>query len=103
MAFREAADEVVSGGGGKIEMVIAAVHGISASTAQLVAASKVKAKYGSSSLYELTNASKGVTQATAGVLTTAKACVQLVEQSGKLQFKLECLLLCFAKKLRLLP
>ncbi|XP_073971971.1 huntingtin interacting protein 1 isoform X1 [Rhodnius prolixus] len=77
----EAADEVVSGGGGKIEMVIAAVHGISASTAQLVAASKVKAKYGSSSLYELTNASKGVTQATAGVLTTAKACVQLVEQS----------------------
>uniref|UniRef100_A0A069DXT6 Putative actin-binding protein n=1 Tax=Panstrongylus megistus TaxID=65343 RepID=A0A069DXT6_9HEMI len=77
----EAADEVVSGGGGKIEMVIAAVHGISASTAQLVAASKVKAKYGSSSLYELTSASKGVTQATAGVLTTAKACVQLVEQS----------------------
>lgn len=77
----EAADEVVSGGGGKIEMVIAAVHGISASTAQLVVASKVKAKYGSSSLYELTSASKGVTQATAGVLTTAKACVQLVEQS----------------------
>ncbi|KAK9504439.1 hypothetical protein O3M35_010770 [Rhynocoris fuscipes] len=77
----EAADEVVGGGGGKIEMVIAAVHGISASTAQLVAASKVKAKYGSNSLYELTTASKGVTQATAGVLTTAKACVQLVEQS----------------------
>lgn len=78
---REAADDVVSSDG-KIEMVMAAAQGISASTAQLVVASRVKAERGSNSLSELTSASRGVTHATAGVLTSAKACVQLVEQSG---------------------
>ncbi|XP_024082897.1 huntingtin-interacting protein 1 isoform X2 [Cimex lectularius] len=79
----EAADEVVTGGG-KIELVMAAAQGISASTAQLVVASRVKAERGSKSLEQLTGASRGVTQATAGVLTNAKACVQLVEQSDDL-------------------
>lgn len=78
----EAADDVVSADG-KIEMVMAAAQGISASTAQLVVASRVKAERGSNSLQELTGASRNVTQATAGVLTSAKACVQLVEQSGE--------------------
>ena len=67
---------------GKIEKVMAAAQGISASTAQLVVASRVKAERGSNSLDALQTASRGVTQATAGVLTNAKACVQLVEQSG---------------------
>ncbi|KAF6206966.1 hypothetical protein GE061_018203 [Apolygus lucorum] len=79
----EAADDVVSADG-KIEMVMAAAQGISASTAQLVVASRVKAERGSNSLDALTTASRGVTQATAGVLTNAKACVQLVEQSDDL-------------------
>jgi len=79
----EAADEVVKGKG-KIESVVAAAQGISASTAQLVAASRVKADRGSKSLVELTGASKSVTQAAATVLTTAKTCVQLVEQSEDL-------------------
>ncbi|BES95679.1 Huntingtin interacting protein [Nesidiocoris tenuis] len=79
----EAADDVVSSDG-KIEMVMAAAQGISASTAQLVVASRVKAERGSNSLSELTSASRGVTHATAGVLTSAKACVQLVEQSDDL-------------------
>jgi huntingtin interacting protein 1 len=82
---RDAADEVVSGKG-KVEFVMVAAQEISASTAQLVVASRVKAERSSTSLSALTDASRGVTQATATVVTTAKACVQLVEQSGEIWF-----------------
>ncbi|KAL1132561.1 hypothetical protein AAG570_010513, partial [Ranatra chinensis] len=79
----DAADKVVTSDG-KIEFVIVAAQDISASTAQLVVASRVKADRNSQSLTDLTEASRGVTQATATVVTSSKACVQLVEQSEDL-------------------
>lgn len=53
---------------------------ISASTAQLVVASRVKADRNSNNLYQLTGASKQVTTATATVLATVKDCAQLMEE-----------------------
>lgn len=76
----EAADEVVTSNG-KLEKVIAAAQGISASTAQLVVASRVKADRGSAALSELTQASKGVTAATATALTAASACSNLIDSA----------------------
>ncbi|XP_066909281.1 huntingtin-interacting protein 1 [Halyomorpha halys] len=76
----EAADEVVTSNG-KLEKVIAAAQGISASTAQLVVASRVKADRGSAALNELTQASKGVTAATATALTAASACSNLIDSA----------------------
>lgn len=77
----EAADEVVTSGG-KIEKVVAAAQGISASTAQLVVASRVKADRGSSALQQLTTASKGVAAATASALSAASACSSLIDQAN---------------------
>uniref|UniRef100_A0A1B6FIJ4 I/LWEQ domain-containing protein n=1 Tax=Cuerna arida TaxID=1464854 RepID=A0A1B6FIJ4_9HEMI len=78
-----AADEVVSGGG-KLERLVVASQGIAASTAQLVVASRVKASRNSTNMSQLSSASKDVTQATAGVVATAKSCMQLVEDSEEL-------------------
>ncbi|XP_063972135.1 huntingtin-interacting protein 1 isoform X1 [Diachasmimorpha longicaudata] len=79
----EAADKVV-GGDGKFEQLVVASQGIAASTAQLVVASRVKAERNSTNLGGLTQASREVTQATAGVVATAKSCSQMVEESEDL-------------------
>ncbi|XP_011307276.1 huntingtin-interacting protein 1 isoform X2 [Fopius arisanus] len=94
----EAADKVV-GGDGKFEQLVVASQGIAASTAQLVVASRVKAERNSSNLGELTQASREVTQATAGVVATAKSCSQMVEESEDLG--LEGLSLHQAKRLEM--
>ncbi|XP_054288820.1 huntingtin-interacting protein 1 isoform X2 [Macrosteles quadrilineatus] len=78
-----AADEVVSSGG-KLEKLVVASQGIAASTAQLVVASRVKASRNSTNMSQLSAASKDVTQATAGVVATAKSCMQLVDESDEL-------------------
>lgn len=79
----EAADKVVSGNG-KFEQLVVASQGIAASTAQLVVASRVKADRNSNNLAALSEASRGVTQATGSVVATAKSCSQLVEESDDL-------------------
>ncbi|XP_043482205.1 huntingtin-interacting protein 1 isoform X2 [Leptopilina heterotoma] len=79
----EAADKVVSGNG-KFEQLVVASQGIAASTAQLVVASRVKADRNSNNLAALSEASRGVTQATGSVVATAKSCSQLVEENDDL-------------------
>ncbi|KAL0272699.1 UNVERIFIED_CONTAM: hypothetical protein PYX00_005571 [Menopon gallinae] len=81
------ADNVVAGQG-KFEQLIVASQGIAASTAQLVVASRVKADRNSENLKNLSGASKGVTQATANVVATAKSCSQLVEETEALEMLL---------------
>ncbi|XP_069686255.1 huntingtin-interacting protein 1-like isoform X1 [Periplaneta americana] len=78
-----AADKVVSGQG-KFEQLVVASQGIAASTAQLVVASRVKADRNSKNMTALSQASKGVTQATGGVVATAKSCSQMVEENEDL-------------------
>lgn len=63
-----------------------AAQEIAASTAQLVVASRVKADRNSSNLQQLTQASKGVTTATGGVVATVKDCGQLIDEVGKWNF-----------------
>lgn len=63
-----------------------ASQGIAASTAQLVVASRVKADRNSCNLSALSEASRVVTQATGGVVATAKSCSQLIEDNGKFTF-----------------
>uniref|UniRef100_A0A2I3RII9 I/LWEQ domain-containing protein n=1 Tax=Pan troglodytes TaxID=9598 RepID=A0A2I3RII9_PANTR len=65
----DAADLVVQGRG-KFEELMVCSHEIAASTAQLVAASKVKADKDSPNLAQLQQASRGVNQATAGVVAS---------------------------------
>ncbi|XP_046429273.1 huntingtin-interacting protein 1 isoform X1 [Neodiprion fabricii] len=79
----EAADKVVAGNG-KFEQLVVASQGIAASTAQLVVASRVKAERNSTNLVALSEASREVTQATGGVVATAKSCSQLVEENEDL-------------------
>ncbi|KAH6934135.1 hypothetical protein HPB50_020673 [Hyalomma asiaticum] len=83
---RDAADRVVSSGGGKFEELVVASQEIAGATAQLVVASRVKADRGSARLAALGAASKGVSQATGNVVATAKACSHLVEDSEVLDF-----------------
>ncbi|XP_026271418.1 huntingtin-interacting protein 1 isoform X1 [Frankliniella occidentalis] len=78
-----AADKVVSGEG-KLESLIVASQEIAASTAQLVVASRVKASRDSANLTALSQASRGVTQATGQVVATAKDCAQLIEDNEEL-------------------
>lgn len=59
---------------------------MAASTAQLVVASRVKASRDSVNLTALSQASRGVTQATGKVVATAKDCAQLIEENGKSGF-----------------
>ncbi|KAA8593957.1 hypothetical protein FQN60_004791, partial [Etheostoma spectabile] len=68
----DAADLVVQGKG-KFEELMVCSHEIAASTAQLVAASKVKADKDSGNLHRLQQASRGVTQATAAVVASTKS------------------------------
>uniref|UniRef100_A0A8D0BP74 Huntingtin interacting protein 1 n=1 Tax=Salvator merianae TaxID=96440 RepID=A0A8D0BP74_SALMN len=77
----DAADLVVQGKG-KFEELLACSHEIAGSTAQLVAASKVKADKDSTNLSKLQAASRGVNQATASLVASTK--------SGKSQIQEKC-------------
>uniref|UniRef100_A0A8C9U6T7 Huntingtin interacting protein 1 n=1 Tax=Scleropages formosus TaxID=113540 RepID=A0A8C9U6T7_SCLFO len=78
----DAADLVVQGQG-KFEELMVCSHEIAASTAQLVAASKVKADKDSPNLARLQQASRGVTQATAGVVASTKSGKSQIEEKGE--------------------
>uniref|UniRef100_A0A8B9F8B8 Huntingtin-interacting protein 1 n=1 Tax=Amazona collaria TaxID=241587 RepID=A0A8B9F8B8_9PSIT len=77
----DAADLVVQGKGTFEEMMVCSRE-IAASTAQLVAASKVKADKDSANLCKLQQASRGVNQATASVVASTKAGKSQVEEKG---------------------
>uniref|UniRef100_A0AAQ5XDA9 Huntingtin-interacting protein 1-related protein n=1 Tax=Amphiprion ocellaris TaxID=80972 RepID=A0AAQ5XDA9_AMPOC len=81
----DAADLVVQGKG-KFEELMVCSHEIAASTAQLVAASKVKADKDSSNLQRLQQASRGVTQATAAVVASTKSGKSQIEETDTMDF-----------------
>ncbi|XP_066518615.1 huntingtin-interacting protein 1 [Hoplias malabaricus] len=81
----DAADLVVQGKG-KFEELMVCSHEIAASTAQLVAASKVKADKDNANLARLQQASRGVTQATAGVVASTKSGKSQIEETDTMDF-----------------
>ncbi|KAM9733802.1 huntingtin-interacting protein 1 [Menidia menidia] len=81
----DAADLVVQGKG-KFEELMVCSHEIAASTAQLVAASKVKADKDSANLSRLQQASRGVTQATAAVVASTKSGKSQIEETETMDF-----------------
>uniref|UniRef100_A0AAR2JMX2 Huntingtin-interacting protein 1-related protein n=1 Tax=Pygocentrus nattereri TaxID=42514 RepID=A0AAR2JMX2_PYGNA len=81
----DAADLVVQGKG-KFEELMVCSHEIAASTAQLVAASKVKSDKDSPNLARLQQASRGVTQATAGVVASTKSGKSQIEETDTMDF-----------------
>ncbi|NXI40820.1 HIP1 protein, partial [Galbula dea] len=81
----DAADLVVQGKGTFEELVVCSRE-IAASTAQLVAASKVKADKDSANLCKLQQASRGVNQATATVVASTKAGKLQVEEKDSMDF-----------------
>ncbi|XP_030600338.1 huntingtin-interacting protein 1 isoform X2 [Archocentrus centrarchus] len=81
----DAADLVVQGKG-KFEELMVCSHEIAASTAQLVAASKVKADKDSTNLHRLQHASRGVTQATAAVVASTKSGKSQIEETDTMDF-----------------
>uniref|UniRef100_A0A8C6LD55 Huntingtin-interacting protein 1-related protein n=1 Tax=Nothobranchius furzeri TaxID=105023 RepID=A0A8C6LD55_NOTFU len=81
----DAADLVVQGKG-KFEELMVCSHEIAASTAQLVAASKVKADKDSTNLRRLQQASRGVTQATAAVVASTKSGKSQIEETETMDF-----------------
>lgn len=76
----DAADKVVQEGG-KFEELVVASNEVAASTAQLVAASRVKASPRSPKLANLTTASKSVAEATGNVVASAKTGSEMIEDS----------------------
>lgn len=64
--------------------LIVVAQEIAASTAQLVVASRVKAPRGSTNLTALSQASRAVTEATGGVVATAKDCGKRLEETQDL-------------------
>ncbi|XP_075761137.1 huntingtin-interacting protein 1 isoform X2 [Pelodiscus sinensis] len=81
----DAADLVVQGQG-KFEELMVCSHEIAASTAQLVAASKVKADKDSANLARLQQASRGVNQATARVVASTKSAKSQIEEKDTMDF-----------------
>ncbi|XP_077397273.1 huntingtin-interacting protein 1 isoform X1 [Festucalex cinctus] len=81
----DAADLVVQGKG-KFEELMVCSREIAASTAQLVAASKVKADKDSANLQRLQQASRGVTQATAAVVASTKSGKSQIEDKDTMDF-----------------
>ncbi|KAM6157130.1 huntingtin-interacting protein 1 isoform 1-T1 [Erethizon dorsatum] len=81
----DAADLVVQGRG-KFEELLVCSHEIAASTAQLVAASKVKADKDSPNLARLQQASRGVNQATAGVVASTISGKSQIEETDSMDF-----------------
>uniref|UniRef100_A0A452UCB4 Huntingtin interacting protein 1 n=1 Tax=Ursus maritimus TaxID=29073 RepID=A0A452UCB4_URSMA len=90
----DAADLVVQGRG-KFEELLVCSHEIAASTAQLVAASKVKADKDSPNLAQLQQASRGVNQATATVVASTISGKSQIEETGNLLRR------CFVRVLEL--
>ncbi|XP_027048551.1 huntingtin-interacting protein 1-related protein-like isoform X1 [Pocillopora damicornis] len=76
----DSADKVVQGGG-KFEEIVVASNEITASTVQLVAASRVKARQASTGLAALQGASKNVVESAAGVVASAKTGAEMIEDS----------------------
>ncbi|XP_045642175.1 huntingtin-interacting protein 1 isoform X1 [Ursus americanus] len=81
----DAADLVVQGRG-KFEELLVCSHEIAASTAQLVAASKVKADKDSPNLARLQQASRGVSQATATVVASTISGKSQIEETDNMDF-----------------
>ncbi|KAI1893698.1 hypothetical protein AGOR_G00126370 [Albula goreensis] len=81
----DAADLVVQGQG-KFEELMVCSHEIAASTAQLVAASKVKAEKDSPKLARLQQASRAISQATAGVVASTKSGKSQMEETDTMDF-----------------
>ncbi|XP_037122145.1 huntingtin-interacting protein 1-related protein-like isoform X2 [Syngnathus acus] len=81
----ESADRVV-GDNGTYEELIACSHEIAASTAQLVAASKVKAERGNRKLSTLQQASRHVNDMAAVVVTSTKHGQQQISEQGAMDF-----------------
>ncbi|XP_038669736.1 huntingtin-interacting protein 1 isoform X3 [Scyliorhinus canicula] len=81
----DAADMVVQGKG-KFEELMVCSHEIAASTAQLVAASKVKADKDNVNLGKLRQASKGVNEATASVVASTKSGKSQIEETDTMDF-----------------
>uniref|UniRef100_A0A8D0G6D6 Huntingtin interacting protein 1 n=1 Tax=Sphenodon punctatus TaxID=8508 RepID=A0A8D0G6D6_SPHPU len=81
----DAADLVVQSKG-KFEELMVCSHEIAASTAQLVAASKVKADKDSANLTRLQAASRGVNQATAGVVASTKSGKSQIDEKDSMDF-----------------
>eukprot|EP00128_Syssomonas_multiformis_P006643 Colp12_sorted_trinity150504_noHs@25168 len=80
----ESADKVVSGTG-KFEEMIVAAREIAASTAQLVAASRVKAAHGHELLIRLEEASKDVNSATKSAVNTVKSAAELADNKQEVK------------------
>ncbi|CAF3073934.1 unnamed protein product [Rotaria socialis] len=81
----DSADRLLSGNG-KFEEIIACSQEIAAATAQLVAASNVKADRESKNREALTHASKAVNTSTAQVVATAKNCASIIEEKSTMDF-----------------
>ncbi|ESO08319.1 hypothetical protein HELRODRAFT_74772, partial [Helobdella robusta] len=81
----DAADNVVNGQG-KFEELVVCAQEIAASTAQLVAASKVKAAAGSLNLIQMSEASKGVSEATGLVVASAKSGAERMDEMELFDF-----------------
>ncbi|MEE6468870.1 hypothetical protein FKM82_008406 [Ascaphus truei] len=81
----DAADLVLQGQG-KFEDLIVCSHEIAASTAQLVAASKVKAEKDSANLTRLQQASRVVNQNAAGVVASTKSVKSQIEEKDTMDF-----------------
>lgn len=79
-------------GDGKLEEIIVASNEIAASTAQLVVASNVKADRESKNRMALMEAKTNVSNATAGLVASAKSCIQIFEEKSILKF------FCLSKK-----
>lgn len=76
----DSADKVVQGEG-KFEEIVVASNEITASTVQLVAASRVKAHRESKGLSALQGASKNVVESAAGVVASTKTGAEMIEDS----------------------
>jgi huntingtin interacting protein 1 len=82
----DTADKVVRGDG-KFEALIVNSHDIAASTAQLVAASKVKARAKSEKLQALKSSSRTVSEATGSVVASAQSGAEIkAEAATKIDF-----------------
>ena len=85
--YRDASDKLMQGQG-KFEELVVCSHEIAACTAQLTVASKVKANKDSTNLKGLKDASKEVSTATAGVVASAKAGAEMIEEGGKIKIRI---------------
>ncbi len=79
----EKADKLVNGNG-KLEEIIVSSNEIAASTAQLVVASNVKADRESTNRYALIEAKNNVSNATAGLVASAKSYLEIIDDQSNI-------------------